>query len=499
MRHSFEFLGYVISFLLKSENEKHLYMIFEKINNNYLSLDSTFLLDNSIKIVDKCDKYPFVTLHKVGKLRIIMKLITMMISKTEVFDSFKISILRSKYFEILMCSIYKFFGLSLFFLDCQENDFQEFHKSLKNFHVIISKKFLNFNVNSSSIIDKNLHLSFFEIFSFFQILLEKEQEIFKRKIHKLVVGVLLEIHSQKGFCRVYEEFFLFLIKILKIDTFDSKTSVILFKNSLRMVVYSFQNDLFFKENSLKVCKRINNELFHLLFKRPKSNLLETIFSSINKFEEIQIKLVSFIYESQKCHSTFFEIKQNEEIIKNIFLIVVEQEIKFNQSILSTKNLKSILNVKLSSSFKILLPVFESLEKIFEKKLNLIILEEYDLLEENRKKNDENALKKILISLNESFLSQNSKKLQIIFMLNFFLQHTCLIQSSRFVFAKVYVDFFCFFAKDHLNYMTFATFLQNSNENDRNHLESMRFFLEFCWKTLESMNNFKGNCGFLLIL
>ena len=109
---SFELIGIFACFLLKSDQEKHFFLVYDRISTNFLNVNSTFFLDNSVKIVEKYGKNPYITLEKGKKLEMIMK---MLINSLEKIENSAIFTRITRNFNEFLTGICDIFGLSLFF------------------------------------------------------------------------------------------------------------------------------------------------------------------------------------------------------------------------------------------------------------------------------------------------------------------------------------------------------------------------------------------------
>lgn len=495
-----DLIGYLSKFLLKSQNEKHILMTFEKIKSYFLCLDSTFLLDNSIKIVDKCDKYPFITLEKTHKLTMIIGMSLHIIPQIEHMEMN--SILKNKVFEEWMMSIYKLFGVSLFFFGNKENYLLQFSEKLKN----LQKKVLNnmgSNVSSNSFYDKNLNMNFSETCEFFKTILTDENET--KKSLKLIMANLLINSLKRNIFKSFENYFSFIAKILIKEPFTNNNILIMAINCLKFLMYSVEMLTKLNDPSLKLFKRVYNDFFNLIFKRPKvMNPLEMLLESPFNFEQLAKNILKFVCKAFKSSGELFsnDINQYEDILKNIFLGTIRMDIQYiqKQNLNICKILVNILEVDTNFQFPLKKTYF--LTNLLE---NYLIISNDDMIiHENSNPLSFDKTKKIFLWIYNTIFKEETYKFQSSLMILLILdkfnhfKYFMMKQKHDLKILQIYLSVFATLLKDNFNYKLMQKVFDENIPKENNFSKCLQYYSKICWKIFEQMNQIKGKKKYLFI-
>lgn len=463
-------------------------MTFEKINSNFLCLDSTFLLDNSIKIVDKCDKFPFVTLEKTHKLTMIVGMLLHIIPQIEHIEV--ISIFKTKMFEEWMVSIYKLFGVSSLFFENKENYLLEFNEKLQNLQKNLNN--INYNLSSNSFYDKNLNMSFSEAFEFFTAILTYEKDV-KKPLKNIGIN-LLKNSSKRNIFKSFENFFSFIAKILIKEPLTNHNILAMVVNCLKFMIYSVDILPKLNDPSLKYFKRVYNDFFNLIFKKPKiMNPLEMLLDSPQNLDNLTKIILKFLCKVFKSNCDFFssDINQYKNILKNIFVKTIRLDIQYiqKQNFDICKILKNILEadinfqVPLKKTY-VLMSLLESYLKVSNE---MIIEENFD------RKNDIFLFIFNAIFKEEKFNFQSTLMILVILnKLNNF-KYLAIKQEILFdlEFLKIYMSVFASLVKENFNYQLMQRVFDESIIKDNTLSKCLQYYSKIFCKFFEIMNQIES--------
>ena len=308
-------------------------MVLDKITGNFLNMNSTFFLDNSIKIVIKYDKYPYSTLQRSEKVSMIIRMLNNLLINVEKTPIFTNNIVKFKQFEDFISGILLIYGLSLFITDLETEEMKIFYINLKELYQNYRN---NSSMNSKNSRDNKINLNFNELNILFQGFLVENQNLIK-KPNKIInpLKIIMEnfqrnLSNMKQIWRYFEEYMNFLLRNLRLEFLTTQNVTIIFKNSLNFMRYLLKFIGKNKELTSKIVK-IHQDFLIFLFKRPKtSNPLEILLHIPKAFEGVSKCLIKYLFILSKTFS--LENRKNEEdLISKVFGDIIEYEMKTTEN------------------------------------------------------------------------------------------------------------------------------------------------------------------------
>jgi len=474
----FELLGFFSGFLLKSVNSQHHFLVYDKITPNFLNINSTFFLDNSVKIVKKYDKNPYITLEKDQKLEMIIKMLINSLENLENSGIFLMKMTRN-FTEYIggICDIY---GLSLFFLKSEKISI--FSHQMRNFQRILSLNIGLFPTNTSNFKQNQMNFSIFDIKTLLDGFFEGNSDKNRGKSNENPLkGILrnIPINSLKNRCftRIYEEFLCFILKEIRKESnfhqiIPHNSSLNILINSLVFLRYSFRNSPENPENPMKIL-RIHQDFKAFFFKDCKliSNFCIFLANSPS-FELVSQHLFKYLNEGI-----------TDVFLSRFFSMVIELEMKdFEKNTISfTKFFDEFLLGKAPKttriSFVIALLEKQLIGKNKEKREISMIIEENQ------------AFYKKINDFCESFLKENGYKYQCFFLIIVILDKIACFSLEKAIFLSVFSNFI-----DKIIDFRFFLKLFEGISIEIASIKSIEISIKICKNAQNSIKNIKEKIG-----
>ena len=234
--------------------------IFERLTSTFLDLNATLFLDSSIKLVYKCDKYPYHLLLKAEKLSLVLLIIRHLARGFDRNNGFPLGLIRNKGFEEFTEKLFGLFSIALFHLDREQEDLIKVYCFLREFMGFLCK-------NNGVTKDNNNNSSYFMPISEIKTMFS---DAFPNKpLQKpiKILKILLETHGKLPKSRIFHDFCLFILRNLKSESFPPSSCPYILSNSL----YFMRHLLITSSNAPDPTKllRTHTEFQDLLFKRPR--------------------------------------------------------------------------------------------------------------------------------------------------------------------------------------------------------------------------------------
>lgn len=349
LKFCFGLLGFFSQILLRSNEEKHIILVFEKITQTFLDLNSTFFLDNSIKVVTNYNQNQFNTLQRFEKFQMMSKMLKNLLKNVEKAQIFKISILKNKSFEDFILGTYMIFGISLFFFDSKNKDLIQIFKQLEILHLNFIKNKINTSGNYKYMKENQFSLNFNETNSLFECFFFGKCEnnnVRQKNNSKILKNMIKNFHenskNMKQIWKYFDDFFSFILKYLRLETLTVNNSNNVLKNCLILMRHSLNFLENNQENTTKILK-IHQDFVTFLFKRPKFAPLEMMFQIPQGWDEVCKSLIKYLCIFSKCLNLGL-LKSDEDLLIKLLGTILEQEMKSfeNKNISFIKLLETVL-------------------------------------------------------------------------------------------------------------------------------------------------------------
>lgn len=238
-------------------------LIFERLTSTFLDLNATLFLDTSIKLVHKCDKYPYHLLLKAEKLSLVLLIIRHLAGGFDRNNGFPLGLIRTKGFEDFTEKLFGLFTIALFYLKRDQEDLLKVYCFLKEFMGFLCENHKNNGVSKDNSNNNSYFIPLSEIKTMFS-------DAFSSKtIQKpiKILKILLETHTKLPKSRIFHDFCSFILRNLKSESFPLSSCPYILSNSL----YFMSHLLFSSSNTPDPTKllRTHTEFQDLLFKRAR--------------------------------------------------------------------------------------------------------------------------------------------------------------------------------------------------------------------------------------